>query len=330
MPTPTYVIGHPEAMLVAVHLEERHGVRVAGSFDPLGPVWTPGSPVDRPLPAEPFVVLNGSGNFHHETLPLLEKVLRGMEGELAYVQIDAHPDTRPMFRWFVDCTSFVGRVLENKRVRSVHLLGQFPECITDPGQKGPIADRLTYFRCDYFAKFHQYVAGQNPRTERYSPSYPEIEASARRNPAIRRLRKTRTKSPEGELVDGLLVDWLGLEAFDAETLPDLPVYLTVDLDVAKDRPVTDWRRKAQKGDGKLTPNQGEIPFAEMIALIEAIGRKRRIIGADVCGLIERTTWLSDPILEDSLEAVAETHAALVRAIESRGQGAPAPVARSPS
>ncbi|MBI4816336.1 MAG: hypothetical protein HY791_08760 [Deltaproteobacteria bacterium] len=306
----TYVIAHPEALVAKEYLEAK-GVRFEGTFDPVGPALTVGMGVERAVPAEPFIVLNGSGNFHHETLPLLESVLRQRKGELLYIQIDAHPDTRPMFRWIVDCTSFVGRVLENKRVRSVYLLGQYPDAITDPGQRGPVMDKLGYFRCDYFAKFNQYLVGPSAKSERYSPVFPEAEAAARRNPAIRRVRKARS-TPENPT---LLIDWHTLADFRPEDLPNLPVYLTIDLDVVRDRPVTDWRRKADREDGVITPNQGDMSFSTLVALVESIGRNRKIIGADFCGLLQRTTWLRDERLEDSLAAVAETHAALARAIE---------------
>jgi len=90
---PTFVIGHPEAELAFQAIAERFSIERAGSFEPAGKVLKAAERIPRPLPSEPFVVLNGSGNRHHETVLLVESFLERERAErVTYLQIDAHPD----------------------------------------------------------------------------------------------------------------------------------------------------------------------------------------------------------------------------------------------
>jgi len=231
-----------------------------------------------------------------------------------YLQIDAHPDTRPQYRWHLDCSSFAGRLIELPGLLEVHVLGRYLECTKPADYEGPYVDKLGYYKADLFAKLHQYLVGPSPLADLYLPYLAEAHASAKRSPSIRAVAKRRLAPPGGgREVDALSVHWRTLAELDEGAWPDAEVYLSIDLDVARARPVTDWRRGGGMVDGRpvFADNQGDMEWDALLALIARIGAARRVVGADVCGLVERFDWLPEELRADSIAAVAEVHAALV-------------------
>jgi hypothetical protein len=79
-----------------------------------------GAALDAILPERHGPVFMGSGDFHHLSLPLIER--RGREGRFQVVVLDNHPDNM-RFAWGVHCGSWVRRVAALDQVSHVHVLG---------------------------------------------------------------------------------------------------------------------------------------------------------------------------------------------------------------
>ncbi|MFO1504590.1 MAG: hypothetical protein U1F39_12360 [Steroidobacteraceae bacterium] len=77
-------------------------------------------PLDAALGTFPGVVFLGSGDFHHVSLPLIQRAAR--RGPLEVVVLDNHPDN---MRWLggIHCGSWVRHVARLAAVRHVHVLG---------------------------------------------------------------------------------------------------------------------------------------------------------------------------------------------------------------
>ncbi|MDA3920469.1 MAG: hypothetical protein PF501_07295 [Salinisphaera sp.] len=73
------------------------------------------------LPVDTGVVFTGSGDFHHLSLPLIERV-SAMHGPLDVVIFDNHPDNM-RFPFGVHCGSWVSAVAALAQVRHVHVVG---------------------------------------------------------------------------------------------------------------------------------------------------------------------------------------------------------------
>lgn len=79
-----------------------------------------GTALDAMLPERHGTVFMGSGDFHHLSLPLIER--RGREGRFQVVVLDNHPDNM-RFAWGIHCGSWVRRVAALEQVSHVHVLG---------------------------------------------------------------------------------------------------------------------------------------------------------------------------------------------------------------
>jgi arginase family enzyme len=326
MPNRTFVIDYPEAHEAMRVIGEAHGVEAEGVLPALGdrPVSIDGEPPD--LPAEPFIVVNGSGNYHHETVPLVEGFLKARDGaRFTYVQIDAHPDKDDRFRWKCDCASFVGRVLRRPEIENVYLLGINPGCLLDDDRDDRlVTPRLSYYGDRYFEKLREYVIERDDIVEQFFKYNPVHLENARSNPSVASVVEKEDVPPAANPVldDGvahpcLEVRWKTLADFDADTLPDLPVYLTIDLDVCRDKPVTDWKeRDTNKPDNRwgVPDNQGVMEWSALLELVEKIGAAREVVAADFCGLTKRLGELRDDARAMSLDAMVEIYGALSRAM----------------
>lgn len=76
--------------------------------------------LDETLPSSYGTVMLGSGDFHHLSWPLIERVTGA--GEFQVVVLDNHPDNM-RFPFGVHCGSWVRRVAALPRVRHVHVVG---------------------------------------------------------------------------------------------------------------------------------------------------------------------------------------------------------------
>lgn len=314
MSVATHIIDYPEALAIADHLRERDGIEVCKSFEATRGHLRMTRLPDRDVGPGPFIVINGSSTFHHETLPLVRSFLDAIATRIAYIQIDAHPDKETGYRWLVACGSFVGGLLEDDRVHDVHLLGLHPDGIV-PHPDEPLFTRNTgYYRCDLFSKLHQYLGRRAAKSELFFAVDDEMTLRAQQNPAVRRVRRVHAKPPgEAHEEAAIAVDWRTLRGFDPDSLPDLPVYLSIDLDVCRDRPVTDWRRaEATHGANEwgVADNQGVLEWPALLRLIRKIGRARTIAAADFCGITYTLNKLEPAARAQSLEACAEIHRTL--------------------
>ncbi len=337
---PTFVIDYPEAHEAMRVLEQRFGVKPAGVLPSLGARPVSADMVPHSLPAEPFIAVNGSGNYHHESVPLVEGFLAARLAarpgqRFAYVQIDAHPDKDDRFRWKCDCASFVGRVMKSRALEGVWLLGIYPPCLEETNRPGHMfTPRLGYYGEHYFRRMHTYVVGGDDVTELFWQFQPEDLEEARANPSVAEVLEREEpppplrKSTPAFLRDDtpqpcLDVRWQTLEHFEpARDLPDLPLYVTVDLDVCKDKPTTDWRvrgREPPKNEWGVVDNQGTMAWQDLLSLIERIGAARQIAAADFCGLTKDIGSIPDAARERSLDGVAEIYQALTQAIRN-GRG----------
>lgn len=324
MKIPTYFLNYPEALLVRERLASRLGVAAAGVFDSLGrnPVTAQMTPHD--VPDRPFLVINGSGNYHHETVRLVEGFLAKRPSErITYIQIDAHPDKTERFRWKCECGTFVGRILVHPQVDNIHLLGLNLPCLLEGDETELYTRHLSYYGENYFQKMHQYVAAGTDLREVFWHFEPVDHDQARTNPSVAHVSTSERPVPPqrantpAKLRDetphpALEVLWRGLDSFDATKLPPYPVYLSIDLDVSREIPITDWRERFVRADNRLgvVDNEGIMEWADVMRLVHQIGASRTIAAADICGLTEHFHALSDEALEESLVAVDEVVAAL--------------------
>ncbi len=320
-----YYIDYPEAREAWRHIESERGVSLAGKFERIGGQMSVPKMPKRQFDGSPFIVINGSGNYHHESLPLLHGYLEQTDApSIAYIQIDAHPDKDPGYRWMIGCASFVGKVMEHPRVETVHLLGLYQPALLFEDYHTNYTRKFGYYQCAYFEKLHEYLAERCSKPEVFFDVYPEAVDDARANPSTRRVR-TMDEVPPGEdnPVPAMAVHWRALDEFDPTQLPDLPVYLTIDLDVCRNKPVTDWKLaegKAGKNRWGVADNQGVLPWRDLIKLVRKIGKHRRIEGADVCGLTEELRRIKPKALEMSLGAMLEIYDAMSDAIAAGGRG----------
>jgi hypothetical protein len=195
--------------------------------------------------AEPVVTLVGSGDFHHLTPLLIERARE----PVTVIHFDNHPDwVRLAPRWH--CGSWVNQALRSKRVERVVTVGPCSDDLVWPGLKGGNLPALASGRLRLFPWKH-------------SPS---------------RVVWPMPSGASWRYESGLLV-WNNLAEMSAEEaartilaqIATKAVWITIDKDVLPEKEVvSNW-------------DQGEMPLRAVLDLIEAIGRKHRLAGADICG-----------------------------------------------
>lgn len=323
---PTYVIDYPEAHAALEVIKAAHGVEAAGVLPSLGdlPVSIDGEPPD--LPAEPFVVINGSGNYHHETVPLVQGFLQKRpEQKFAYMQIDAHPDKDDRFRWKCDCASFVGRVMREPQIDTVWLVGINPGCLIDDDRPDRLVTRrVNYYGDRYFSKLREYVTDNEIVEQFYKFNDVHLETAKANPSAASVVVKEDTPPVRNHILDDdtpqpcIEVRWKTVAELEMERdLPDLPVYLTIDLDVSREKPVTDWKERDKSiPDNRwgVPDNQGVMAWEDVLGLVEELGRSRQVVAADFCGLTKKLHHLRDDARQMSMDAMVEIYAAVTEAM----------------
>ncbi|MFZ9889627.1 MAG: hypothetical protein ACO3JL_19200, partial [Myxococcota bacterium] len=234
---PVFVLDYPEAHVAVREIAHRFGELEATRLPSLGERPVSLDMVPHRLPSTPFLVINGSGNYHHETAPLVEGFLAARPGQrFSYVQIDAHPDKDDRFRWKCDCASFVGRILKHPALVGLWQLGIYPPCLEDTSRPGHLfTPRLGYYGENYFRRLHTYVAAGDDVTELFWEYQPEDLQQAQQNPSIAEVHVTHQVPPplrkgtpaflrEETPRPCLEVRWRRLMEFDpARELPPDPV-----------------------------------------------------------------------------------------------------------
>lgn len=194
---------------------------------------------------EPCVTMLGSGDFHHLAVLSMEQVRE----PVTIVHFDNHPDwVRLAPRWH--CGSWVNRALELPNVRRVVTLGPCSNDLVRPQFKGGNLRALEDGRIALFPWQHD----------------PSRVWGRHRDGA-------------GYRCENGALRWFNLSerSFDQNLEAILPlittpaIWLTIDKDVLpEEEALTNW-------------DQGRMPLAAIVALIEAIGARHRLIGADICG-----------------------------------------------
>ncbi|WP_051356535.1 hypothetical protein [Azorhizobium doebereinerae] len=200
-------------------------------------------------PAPGDIYFYGSGDFHHLTLLLVER----LEQPVSIIHFDNHPD------WVrvpasVNCGSWVARALELRQVLRVVTIGPGRADMAAPQLKGADMASVRTGRLEIhpFASQATFYAGPAFET-----------ASAEGDPGIGRC--------------GLR--WHGLSDRDfmirmadvADRLPDGPLWITLDKDVLTQREaVTNW-------------DQGQLTLEQVLDAIALFAEHRPILGMDVCG-----------------------------------------------
>lgn len=193
----------------------------------------------------PSITFMGSGDFHHLAALLIERV----DEPVTVLHIDNHPDWVWLApRWH--CGSWINRLLELPRVTRVVTVGPCSADLTNPARKGGNLAALDTGKLALFPWQH-------------APS---------------KLKNRIADGPGHEWRDGAL-HWRNLaerqssEAARAilQAIPTETVWITLDKDVLpEDEALTNW-------------DQGRMPLSAVLALIDAVGAAKRVIGADVCG-----------------------------------------------
>jgi len=204
------------------------------------------SELQEKLQEDKFIVLNSSGFFHHRSFYFIEPLK-----EVCYVQLDSHADLWNR-KGKLSFDGFVSEVAKLKNVHQAYVVGVTPNEGLAPKNKSVEEIREQTRDVNIVASEPLEImimegAGGHPDVD-YETVY----------------RKTR------EVFPYLTYDQKPTE-FNADELPDLPVYLSVDLDVIKMFP-TVWQ------------GHGRWDTIKLLETIWEIGSKREIVGADICGL----------------------------------------------
>jgi arginase family enzyme len=200
---------------------------------------------DRPEYPDPTVTLVGSGDFHHLTPLLLERARES----ITVIHFDNHPDwVRLAPRWH--CGSWVNQALRSERVARIVTIGPCSDDLNWPGLKGGNLSALASGKLRLFPWSH-------------APSR-----------VLRRIRDGASYRCESRhLVWNNLAEMSPEQAAHTilAQIATAAVWLTIDKDVLpENEAVSNW-------------DQGQMPLRAVLALIEAIGRKHRVAGADICG-----------------------------------------------
>ena len=195
--------------------------------------------------AEPTLSLLGSGDFHHLAVLLMEQARE----PLTIIHIDNHPDwVRLAPRWH--CGSWVNQALRLPQVQRVITLGVCSDDLVRPDLKGGNLPALGRGRIVLFPWQH-------------APSR-----------VWRRVADGAGHHYEnGHLVWSNLAE-IGVEkALDAiiPLIETSAIWISIDKDVlAEAEALTNW-------------DQGQMPLAAVAQVIAAVGARKRIVGADICG-----------------------------------------------
>lgn len=215
------------------------------------------------LPADPGTVFTGSGDFHHLTLPLVERLgavrrARGDSAPIDVIVFDNHPDNM-RFPFGIHCGSWVRDVARLPFVRQVRVLG------------------ITSGDVSWAHAWENHWQPLARGRLRYDCVGVDIGWAAwvGLGHAFRRFDSV------GELIDRFVAEQSGrANATDGETGVSAPVYLSIDKDVLDPQEVrTNW-------------DQGRMRSAELLRAIDAL--RGRIVGSDVTGDVSQhryaTAW----------------------------------------
>jgi len=194
---------------------------------------------------EPAIHLLGSGDFHHLAVLAMEQARE----PITIIHLDNHPDwVRLAPRWH--CGSWVNRALALPQVDRVITLGPCSDDLVKPGVKGGNIPALASGKLMLFPWRHEPSRLFHPIPDGAGHRY-DAGFLIWRNLA------------DGDL-DDMLASILAQVRTDA-------IWFSIDKDVLpEDEALTNW-------------DQGHMPLAAVLRVIDSIGTRKRIAGADICG-----------------------------------------------
>lgn len=203
-------------------------------------------------PDEPVLIFYGSGDFHHLCAVFLSLV----EEPLSVIQFDNHPDWTS-FPKTLNCGSWVNRALELAHVERVVTIGPSADDFVRPERKRANLQAIRDGRLEV----HPWRA---------APS--RIDGPAVDAPGCR--------TADGAVVWDQLAerDFAGfVEELEAR-LSDAPLWVTIDKDVlGPEEAATNW-------------DQSALSLDMIVDAVARLGRRRRILGIDVCGDYSRPRY----------------------------------------
>ncbi len=206
---------------------------------------------DIPIHPDPTVTLVGSGDFHHLTPLLLERARE----PVTLIHFDNHPDwVRIAPRWH--CGSWVNQALRSERVARIVTIGPCSDDLVWPGLKGGNLPALASGRLRLFPWSH--APSRVLRRIANGPSYRCVSGKMIWNQQLlwNNLAEMAIEQAASTILSQIATD---------------AIWLTIDKDVLpEEEAVSNW-------------DQGRMPLHAVLSVIEAIGRKHRIAGADICG-----------------------------------------------
>lgn len=193
----------------------------------------------------PSITFLGSGDYHHLATLLIERIRE----PFAVLHIDNHPDwVRFAPRWH--CGSWINRVLALPNVLRVVTAGVCSDDLVHPARKGGNLVALDSGRLALFPWQHA-PSGARARIADGPGHHWQNGQLHWRNLAERQLDDAC-----GQVL---------------AALPGDAVWITLDKDVLPEHEATtNW-------------DQGRMPLAAVLRLIQLVGANKRVLGADVCG-----------------------------------------------
>ncbi len=201
------------------------------------------------LNGQPRLCFMGSGDFHHITALLLDAALEKHPTATTLIHFDNHPDW-VKFKGGLHCGSWVNSALENRNIDKVITIGVCSDDLRNPERKGANLKWLAQGRLELYPYSHP-------------PSRVSLDYGS--GPSFRQ---------EAGALHWRSICGIGEANFFEEILGRIQtpsVYISIDKDVlAADDAVTNW-------------DQGGMRLPYLLSLISEIGRRHRVIGADVIG-----------------------------------------------
>lgn len=234
--------------------------------------------------SEPTLTFMGSGDFHHVTALLLERLAESQTQPFTVVHFDNHPDW-VRFSGGMHCGSWVERAVKIQKVSKVITLGVCSNDLQWPEFKGANLGLMKTGRIELFPSNHP-------------PSY-----------VLQNYGKGAGYEQKGHCIK-----WNTLEN---HTLPDFcslllsrinteSIYITIDKDVlCYEEAITNW-------------DQGNMRLNDVVFIINQLAQHHRITGADVIGdyshksysgssgniiMKHAEAWLDQPHAKHNLEDI---------------------------
>lgn len=201
------------------------------------------------LGAEPKLWFMGSGDFHHVSALLIDRAVATEDEQITVIHFDNHPDW-VHFNGGMHCGSWVNRAAANPKVAKIITVGVSSKDLNQPEWKGANLTLLRDGKLELFPFWHEPSRVRKQYGE--GPSYQQVGNAI----------NWRTIAEQG---DGPFLTML------LSRIKTRKVYLTIDKDVLRpEDALTNW-------------DQGKMDLSYLLQLIQAIGQKHQIIGADVNG-----------------------------------------------